>query len=459
MNSFVVAESLQALLDAENAEELSRELSHWLPPELAELISHVPESQQLLIFQILPLEKAVRTFEFLPFQTQKNLLSLLPSSRVAGVLNALSPDDRTAFLAELPAETANQFIKFLSSEERALALTLLGYPEESVGRLMTPDYIAVKLDWTISQVLEYIRAKGRGSETINVIYVIDDQGVLLDDLSIREIILALPFAQIRQIVDHKFVALSVYSDVETAIRVFKANNRTALPVTDGKGVMVGIVTIDDILQAANRVDTEDIQKIGGMQALEEPYLTSPFFLLMRKRAGWLVILFFGEMLTSTALGYFEGEISKAVVLALFIPLILSSGGNSGSQAATLVTRSLALGEVRLKDWWRIFRLELTSGLFLGAVLGLIGLIRVAAGAAVSSIYGPYWMLVGITVGISILGVVCWATLVGALMPLALKRVGLDPATSSTPLIATLVDVTGLVIYFLVAMVVLKGTLL
>jgi magnesium transporter len=338
-------------------------------------------------------------------------------------------------------------------------VTLLGYPEKSVGRLMTPDYVAIREDWTIQEVLAYVRTHGQDSETLNVIYVVDAQGLLVDDIRIREFLLTDPARTVSDLMDRRFVALKATDDQQTAVAAFRQHDRSALPVTDTAGVLIGIVTVDDVLDVAETEATKDIQRIGGSEALDEPYMEIGFGRMIQKRAGWLTALFLGEMLTATAMGFFEAEISKAVVLALFIPLIISSGGNSGSQASTLVIRALALGELTLKDWWRVVRREVAAGLALGTILGSIGFLRITVWSAFSDTYGQYWLLVAVTVALTLIGIVLWGTLIGSLLPLILRRLGFDPATSSAPFVATLVDVTGLVIYFSVALVVLHGTLL
>ncbi len=438
----------------------SEQLNAALPIDLAEYLDSAPVSLQLLIFNALSQKNAVATFEHLPLRTQEELLTLLPSQRGADLLDAISPDDRTALLAELPAELVVLLLKHLSPDERTLSIRLLGYPENSVGRLMTPDYLAIKPDWTVKQVLDYIRAKGRDSETINVIYAVDDAGHLIDDFRIRMFLLADPDKTAKELGDGQFIALHVNDDQEHAIQTFRKYNRVALPVIDSKRILLGIVTFDDIMSVAVAVDTEDMHKIGGLMALKEPYLDIPFFELMRKRISWLVILFVGEMFTATAMGYYADEISRAVVLALFLPLIISSGGNAGSQASTLIIRSLALGEVTLKDWWRVMRREVFSGFFLGGALGAIGFCRVSLWHLLSSnLYGEHWLLVALTVGFALVGVILWGTLSGALLPLILQRCRFDPAVSSAPFVATLVDVTGLMIYFSIATFLLKGTLL
>jgi magnesium transporter len=311
----------------------------------------------------------------------------------------------------------------------------------------------------VDQVLAHVRRYGRDSETLNVLYVVDEHGKLLDDVRMREVLLAGPDKRVADLMDRDFVALHATDDQETAVAAFRRHDRTALPVVDSGGVLVGIVTVDDVLDVAEEEATEDIHKLGGTEALEDPYLAVALPVLIKKRAPWLVLLFLGEMLTATAMGFFEHELAKALVLALFIPLIISSGGNTGSQAATLIIRALALGEVSLRDWWPVVRREILAGLALGLILGTIGFLRVALWSSFTDVFGEHWLLIGLTVGLALLGVVLWGSLVGTLFPLLLKRLGADPATSSAPFVATLVDVTGLIIYFSVAAFLLRGTLL
>jgi magnesium transporter len=453
------ADELAAMLRTRDYPRL-RDMVRNRPPEhLAELLADLDLDDQAVVFRLLPRKDAAATFEYLEQDAREALLKTLSKEDVASLLNNMAPDDRTMFLEELPATVTRELLALLTPQERAIAVTLLGYPERSIGRLMTPDYVAIREEWTIQQVLDYVRAHGQDSETLNVIYVVDDQGGLIDDLRIREILLTDPARRVAEIMDRHFVALKATDDQQTAVAAFRQHDRSALPVTDTAGVLIGIVTVDDVLDVAETEATKDIQRIGGSEALDEPYMQIAFPRMIQKRAGWLTALFLGEMLTATAMGYFETEISRAVVLALFVPLIISSGGNSGSQASTLVIRALALGEVTLADWWRVMRRELGAGLALGAILGTIGFLRITVWSAFSNIYGPHWMLVAITVAFALLGIVLWGTLVGSLLPFGLRRLGFDPAASSAPFVATLVDVTGLVIYFSVALVVLKGTLL
>ncbi len=444
----------------DNAQHSSlSEISSMQAVEIANLISKTSSENQQEIFKQLRPPLAVRVFEYLPRNVQKSIICSLEPEKAAVILQEMSPDDRTAFLEELPKGTTSELLKLMSEEKRKLTLTLLGYPKNTVGRLMTTDYIAVKLDWTVQQVLDYVRKNGRDSETINVIYVIDDHGKLIDDIRIKEFLFAALDAKVKDLADYKFVALSVNDVDDQAIKVFLDYDRVALPVVDNQGILIGIVTVDDVLDLMTEQATEDIQKIGGTAALEGPYLQTPFLDLIKKRAGWLVLLFIGEMFTATALGYFEGEIAKAVVLVLFLPLIISSGGNSGSQASTLIIRALAIGELTLQDWWKVMRREVFSGIFLGVILGVIGMMRISLWSAFSDIYGPHWLLVAVTVFFALIGVVLWGSLSGAMLPLILKKMKLDPAVASAPLVATLVDVTGIIIYFITASFILRGTLL
>ncbi len=451
--------TINSLIKERDIEALREALQPLSPFELANLIFNKSQEDQALVFSLLSPSLALQTFDFLPIYMQRSLLHTMPKMQAAALLNALSPDDRTSFLQDLPREVIDELVKLLPHDERLLTLTLLGYPEGSIGRLMTPDYIAVKMNWTIEEVLDHIQKYGHDSETIDVIYVIDDEGKLLDDIKLKDFLFVPRDIEVQSIADKKFIALSVYDNDETAINVFNQYSRTALPVIDEEGILLGIVTIDDVLRLSNQEATEDIQKIGGTEALDEPYMQAPFLELMRKRAGWLVILFLGEMLTATAMGYFQEEIAKAVVLALFLPLIISSGGNAGSQASTLVIRAMALGEVKLRDWWKVIRREVLSGVFLGTVLGIIGFFRVTIWSLFSNMYGEHWLMIAITIGLSLIGVVLWGTLSGAVLPLILRRFGADPAVSSAPFVATIVDVSGIVIYFLISIVVLRGILL
>ena len=452
-------EHLKEALLKKDFQEIRNILVTLSPSLMATSITSFPPADTALLFRLLPKELAAKSFDFLPFDSQQELIRALKQEEVANILNDMSPDDRTTLLEELPGNVAKQLLELLAPEERTLSLRLLNYPEKSVGRLMTTNYISVHSLWTVEQVFNHIREVGKDSETLGMVYVIDHQGKLIDDISIRFFLLASLTKTVAEMMDHTFISLKATEDQEQAIGMFRIAGVNALPVVDSEGILIGIVTIDDVLDIAQEEATEDMQKLGAVEVLDQPYMTISLPQMVKKRASWLTVLFIGEMFTATAMGFFEDEINKAVVLALFVPLIISSGGNSGSQAATLVIRALALGEVRIRDWWRIMRREVIAGLALGSILGTMGFLRISVWTLFTDIYGPHWFLIALTVGLSLMGIVLWGTLAGSMLPLALKKVGFDPATSSAPFIATLVDVTGLIIYFIVAMVILKGTLL
>lgn len=427
--------------------------------DVAGLIYEYPDYETQIIAH-LSIHRAASVFKILDINEQKRIIKNLPAFKSAELLNELPPDDRVAFLEELPNSTVRDLLKTLDPEERKITLELLGYPENSVGRLMTPDYVYVYEHNSVKEVLETIRRFGKNTETIDVIYVINTKGELLDDIRIKDIILASPEAKVSELMDDRFISLHVNDDQELANEAFKMNNRVALPVTDNSNILLGIITIDDVLWVANEEFTEDIQKIGGTEALNEPYIDISIFKLVKKRAGWLVLLFFGEMLTASAMQFFQNEIEAATVLTLFIPLIVSSGGNSGSQACTLIIQAMALGELTIADWWRVMKRELISGFLLGIILGSLGFLRILLWQNLQIFdYGIYWKPVATTIFFSLTGIVLWGSMMGSMLPIILKKLKLDPAASSAPFVATLVDVTGIVIYFSFAYFFLKGLLL
>ena len=452
-------EAFEQLIATEDKLAISEFLNDQNISDVADLIYEFPDYESQIIAS-LSIHRASRVFKILDLAEQKRIIKDLPPFKTAELLNELPADDRTDFLEELPSNVVRELIKLLNPEERKITLSLLGYPENSVGRLMTTDYVYVYERNTVAEAIETIRRFGKDSETIDVIYVLNNKGILLDDIRIRDIILSSPDKLISELMDDRVIVLHANDDQETASNVFKMNNRVAIPVVSKSNKLLGIVTIDDILWVATEEYSEDMQKMGGTQALDEPYLDTPLLKLFRKRIGWLVILFIGEMLTATAMKFFEGEIAKAVVLVLFIPLIISSGGNSGSQASTLVIQALATGDVEVSDWWRVLKRELISGVLLGSVLGIVGFFRIIVWSSIfPNVYGEHSFYVGMVVGFALIGVVLWGTLSGSMLPLLLKRLGADPAVSSTPFVATLVDVTGLIIYFSFAYLFLSGILL
>lgn len=449
-------EEVKRLVSERELHSLRDRMLELPPVEVAELFNDLSDEERVLIFRILPRDHAAEIFSELDVDIQKRVLSGLGDRQTARLLDEMAADDRTALLEEIPAEAARQLLALLSKDQREVALSLLGYPEGSVGRLMSPDYLTIRADWKVREVLAHIRTNGHESDSFDTLYVVDESGKLVDEVGIKQILLASADDEVASLMNYTFEALDAHADQEVAVELFKKYDRPTLPVVDSNGVLLGIVTVDDILDVQEEEITEDIQKLGGSEALEDDYIKTPVPVLIRKRAHWLVVLFIGEMLTASAMANYEHAIQQAVVLALFIPLIISSGGNSGSQASTLIIRALATGEVRLHDWMRVLRRELLTGAGLGAILGVIGFLRVVIWAQFSPIYGDHWFAIALVVLFSVGSVVALGSLVGAMLPFALKSLKFDPATSSAPFVATIIDVAGLVIYFSVAMALLTG---
>lgn len=430
------------------------------PPDIAEVLMDLPSDDEGIIFRMLPRERAATVFSYLPVDRQEELVMSLSGHQVQGLLNEMPPDDRTRLLEELPAEVTRRLLETLSPGELAAARVLLGYPEGTAGRYMTPEYVALSPDMTAQQALAHIRRHGRGKETLSIVYIVDQAGMLLRDCRLGSIVLADPQTPIIEIEDRATVSVPATDTVDEAVAAFEKYDRAALPVVDAAGHMLGIITADDVLDFAQQKATEEMQRMGGSDALDGPYLDVSYFSMVRKRGGWLAALFLGEMLTATAMGHFEDEIARAVVVALFVPLIISSGGNSGSQATSLIIRSLALRELKLGDWWRVLGRELINGLTLGVILGGIGFARVSLWYELGwHDYQGHPYLMALTVWVSLTGVVLFGSTIGSMLPFILRKLGFDPATASAPFVATLVDVTGLFIYFWVALVILRGTLL
>lgn len=438
----------------------SEELINKHPNDIAELIAQLDENDQVMAFMTLPGKIKGEVFSYLDKTLQETILTSLGTKEIADILKNMSPDDRTEVFEDFPDTMVKDAVNLLPLEERKIALQLIGYEENTVGRIMTPHYVQVHPDWTIKKTLEHIKKVGQKAETLNFIYVVDEKQRLIDDIKIGAILMANEDDPIAKVMDNEYAALITTQNCDEAIDYFQKYDRGALPVVTNSGVLVGIVTADDILDEVEKRDTEDIQKFGGLEALDLPYKSTGIFEMVRKRAGWLVILFLSEMLTASAMSYFDTEISKAVVLALFLPLIISSGGNSGSQAATLIIRALAIKELKLSDWWYVMRREIISGLILGIILAFVGFIRILVWQKTGLYnYGLFWISVALTVSFSLIFIVLWGTLSGSMIPIVLKKLKLDPATSSAPFVATLVDVTGLIIYFSTAALFLKGKLL
>lgn len=417
-------------------------------------------------FGLLPREQGEELFISLDSRDQADLLLSLPPSQRRWWMRLLPPDDAADLVQQAPEEQREELLELLDERTRAEIGALLAYKEDQAGGVMSPRYARLRPDMKVDEAINYLRRQTRESvEVIYYAYVLDAQQHLLGVVSFRDLMTAAPEKRVRDVMHTDVVSAPDQMDQEALSHLFAQNDLLALPVVDAEGRMKGIVTADDIVDVVKEEATEDIQKIGGMEALREPYLQTHIWEMIRKRAGWLAILFLGETLTATAMAYFEHEIARAVVLSLFIPLIISSGGNAGSQACTLVIRAMALGEVRMRDWYRVLIREIAAGATLGAFLGAIGVVRVIAWEAVyrswehKALYGEYFYLVAVAMGGSVLGVVLWGAVAGSMLPFILRRAGMDPASASAPFVATLVDVTGLIIYFSVASVVLRGTLL
>jgi magnesium transporter len=425
----------------------------------AKLIDELDLEEALPTFMALGAEQ-IEVFPYLDLILQKALIDQLPSPVVSGILNALSSDDRTALFSTFDEDEVPRYLAFLNPENESTTHDLLEYPENSVAKLIDTGFATVREDMTVADAMVHLRRHLKDNEAADAFFVVDLEGRLIDDIPVRRLVLSEPYLTIHEIMDGFYVYLNMNDTKEDAIQRFKEYDRVVLPVVDEDHKMRGVVTVDDVLDAAEEKDTRDMQQFGGMESLDYPYVETPFFTLIRKRAGWLIVLFLSEMLTASAMGYFANEIEKAFVLSLFVPLIISSGGNSGSQAATLIIRAMAVKELSVRDWWYVMRREILSGLTLGLILGAIGFLRILTWHELHWFnYGPYWLLLAATVSISLVGIVMWGTLSGSMIPIILKKCRLDPATSSAPFVATLVDVTGLIIYFTVAAVLLSGTLL
>jgi magnesium transporter len=430
------------------------------PSELANIFNKLPSDLVLPTFESFSQKKQLAVFAYLDILLQKKIIKGLKKDKASYLLNRLKSDDRMAFFSSIKGVDASAFLDYLSDKIKKETQDMLGYPKKSIARLVNTEFATISKNMTVSQACEHLRKHHIDSETANVIYVVDEAGKLIDDMPVRRLVLSDPNKGIEQIMDHYYVKLVIDDSIDDAITKFQEYDRTVLPVVNDDNLLLGVVTIDDVMDVEEQRSTREMQKFGGVQSLEYPYVNTPFFSLIRKRAGWLIVLFLGEMLTATAMGYFEKEIATAVVLALFVPLIISSGGNSGSQAATLIIRAMAVKELTIRDWWYVMRREILSGLTLGIILGSIGFLRITTWQELHWYdYGQHWFLIAITIFFSLIGIVLWGTLCGSMIPIVLKKFKKDPATSSAPLVATLVDVTGLVIYFTIAFLILKGTLL
>ncbi len=443
-------------------EDFQAAAADFLPADIAEALNELPVAAATRVVAALPFERAVQVFDEPQLTRRGQIIAGLDPDRAIPLIEAMSSDQQVELFRELDDATRARLMHVLDPPTRETINLLMRFPPTSAGGIMTTEFVAVPANWTVEQVRDYIRQVAQAKETVYAIYVVDPVDArLLRVVSLKELMLAEPGTRVIEVGQvRKLVSVRPLTDREEVARLISKYDLLAIPVVDEGQHVIGIVTVDDVIDALVSETTEDVQKLGGMEALDEPYMQIGLRKMVRKRAGWLCALFLGEMLTATAMGHFEREIERAVVLALFVPLIISSGGNSGSQATSLIIRAMALREVGLRDWWRVAAREIPSGLALGAILGLIGVTRILLWQKMGWYdYGEHHLLVALTVGVALIGVVLFGSLAGSMLPFVLRRLGFDPASASAPFVATLVDVTGLVIYFTVALLMLRGTLL
>jgi magnesium transporter len=430
------------------------------PADVAKILDTLPVNVAYNSFIAFPEKKKATLFAYLGHFLQHKIICKLDAKDAVYILNHINSTDRYSYFVSLNPIDRSKYLEYLDDKNKKATHDMLGYPKQSVARLVNTDFAAITEGMTIAEANEHLRKNQTDSDTANVIYVVDAAGKLLDDIPVRRLVLNDPAKTIKDIMDGVVIKLNIEDNTDEAINKFKEYDRTVLPVVNNDNLLIGVITIDDIIDIAEQKNTRELQRFGGVESLEYPYVKTPVFSLIKKRGSWLIVLFLSEMLTATAMGHFQDDIAKAVVLALFVPLVMSSGGNSGSQAATLIIRALAIKELTIKDWWYVMKREAFSGLCLGIILGTIGFLRISAWQWLGWYnYGPYWELIGVTIFFSLIGIIMWGTLSGSMIPIVLKKLKLDPATSSAPFVATLVDVTGLIIYFSIAAVILKGKLL
>lgn len=437
---------IQELIAKNQLKAVAERLKSWANPEIADLLMGLDKPHQILVYRSLPRQRAADMFAYLEPEDQDSLLEALTDADTRILLADLSPDDRTEMLEELPATITRRLMQLLSPGDLAEVRQLLGYPEESVGRLMTPDYIRVRAEWTVEQAIAHIRKYGRDSEIFNIMYVTDSNGLLIDIVRMRRIILAAPGTVIKDILNYNCISISAFADREVAVEMIQRYDVNALPVVDSEGVLVGIVTVDDIMDVAEEEVTEDIQKGAGMAPLETKYSAASPIQLFRKRIGWLLILIFVNLISAGVISSYEDYVMEFITLALFMPLVIASGGNCGAQSATLMVRSIATGDVELGDWLKSVTKEIFVGILLGIAMALIA-------GGVGQLYGGDTKI-AVIVGLSMISIVFVANSFGALLPFILSRLKIDPAAASTPLITSLMDVLGLIIYFSIAVAIL-----
>ncbi|MFL5595617.1 MAG: magnesium transporter [Gemmatimonadaceae bacterium] len=445
----------------ESPDAIPAETEELHAKDLADVAQALPREMIAPFLSALPLERAADVLEYLNEDLRSEVLETMSARQAAELVTEMTPDDRADTLEGLEEASAEEILSEIPAAERAETEKLLAYDPDSAGGLMTTEFVSVSQDTPVEEALAAVRriARSERREAMNTIYTTDSSGRVQGVMALRELLAAAEGAKVSDIAWQEVQTVPLTADREEVARVTREYDLVAVPVVDNNGVIQGVVTVDDVIDALVEEHTEDVQRFGGMEALDMPYTQIGFFSMIGKRAPWLAALFLSEMLTTTAMGHFQGELEKAVVLALFVPLIISSGGNSGSQATSLIIRSLALGEIKLRDWWRIMLRELPSGLMLGVILGVMGIVRILLWQYLGIGQYPHPNLLAATIGLALVGVVTFGSLAGSMLPFVLQRLGFDPASASAPFVATLVDVTGLSIYFYVALLILRGTLL
>ncbi len=428
--------------------------------DVAELLEELDNEIAIVIFRLLKKQKAADVFSYLSSGKGMDLLNLFTAQQLSEVMSNLEPDERVSLMEELPGHLTQRLMNSMQTQDRKQVQKLLGYPDESVGRLMTPRYVKVRKDWSIQKAMDHIRKFGQSVETVNVIYVVNEDERLIDDLRLNQLILANPEDPISSLMDESFEALSAFDDQEDAVKMLSKYDRVAMPVVDSDGILVGIVTVDDVIDVAEEETTEDMQLMAGMDVLDDYYSQTTIFEMVKKRIGWLAFLFVGQLFTTTAMGAYESVIANAVFLSLFIPMIISTGGNSGTQAATLIIRAISTDDIDLGEWLKVLGRELLSGLMLGLIMAVIGFfVIVSWGFVTTGGLTEELVLSALVVGLSLIGVVLWGNLSGSMLPFVLSKMGLDPAVTSAPFVSTLSDVTGIIIYFSIAIALLEGVVL
>lgn len=452
-------EKLREAISARNGGFVVEHFKALYPPDIAVIFNELEIEEAKFVYSQLDEQIAADVLVELDEDVREDFLASLTSKEIAEHIDNMDSDDAADVIAELPDDVQDEVLSHMEDSEQASDIVeLLNYDENTAGGLMATELVRVHVNSNSIECIREIRAQADAVENIYAIYVVDDDEKLVGLLSLKKLVISPTNSKIADIYDPKIISVKTNTDVEDVANIMDKYNLVVLPVVDALGRLVGRITVDDVVDVRREEETEDLQKMAGMEALDEPYMNMSIWGILKKRAGWLIILFLGETLTATAMGFFENEIAKVVILSLFVPLIISSGGNTGSQASTLVIRALALGEITIRNWWTIFQREIKVGFILGLILGIIGFLRVAVWSQFTPIYGPHWMEIALTVGTSLIGVVLWGNIIGSLFPLVLKRFGFDPAVSSAPFVATLVDITGLIIYFSVASMLLSSVL-